>query len=393
MTRLTIAVPTFERAALLESLLGVLERELAGRDDVDVLVADNASTDATPAVLERFASSLPLRVQRHAENVGPLENVRWLLVNAPGAHVWCIGDDDRPTPGAVARVLDLLEERDPVWLHLPHCWLRPDGAVADGSPVPAQVEEHAGAGDLYRAHGHWLTFLSASVLRSAEAARAAAEHPTENRYAPLVWFFRAAVGGRCLVADEVLVEGSDEISWSDLKAEIVTDHYTGLYDEAVGLELSPAEFAASLDTLYARDPQYLDLWRARPPVSLERALEAFPASRVLRQFLWLLARERGDRSGVERAARSADVAGAAARADALVAEGEAVYGQGDAARALALFEQAIGEAPAHVSAWVDLGVARHALGLPGALDAVEVALWNDPEDPEARANREQLLRL
>jgi glycosyltransferase involved in cell wall biosynthesis len=378
---LSFAIPTYNRAAQLSGLLDALRDELTG-DEV-IVVSDNASPDSTQEVL-REASDLPLVVHRQAENVGAVRNLGWLLEHAPAAdYLWCLGDDDRPEPGAVAQIVHLLREERPAWLHLPHCWVDDAGRIVNSSPVPAAVERYAGSGDLYRAHGHWLTFLSASIVERDALREAARAHPTQNAYAPLVWFFRAALERACVVPPRRLVFGSAEISWGERRAEIVTRDYVGLYDEAISLALSPEEFAASLDHLYASD-DFLRFWRERPVDELVTAVERFPASRLLRRFLWELGR--GDSALVERLDSAARSVGAADAADALVEEGERRFGAGDYQGALASFQAALGELPTSGTAWNDLGVALHALGRPEAREAFEQALVLSPGDGDAREN-------
>ena len=53
---LTIAIPTFNRAAQLRVLLEALEPQIAGRPEVEVFVSDNASTDETPQVTASAAA-------------------------------------------------------------------------------------------------------------------------------------------------------------------------------------------------------------------------------------------------------------------------------------------------------------------------------------------------
>jgi Flp pilus assembly protein TadD len=69
-----------------------------------------------------------------------------------------------------------------------------------------------------------------------------------------------------------------------------------------------------------------------------------------------------------------------------VAEGEAVFGTGDAAGAAELFGRAVEAAPAYAEAWNDLAVALHAIGSPDARVAVATAVELDPGDENAWQN-------
>ncbi len=111
---LTIAIPTFKRAAQLEALLAVLEPQLAGLPAVEVFVSDNASDDITPDIIAtatgRFALvGARLRTHRHPENIGADANFAFCFSQAQGHFFWMCGDDDLIVPDAVAEVLALLQ--------------------------------------------------------------------------------------------------------------------------------------------------------------------------------------------------------------------------------------------------------------------------------------------
>ncbi len=113
-----------------------------------------------------------LRWHRQETNVGVIANHRWLVANAPDCdYLWLMGDDDEPEPGAIAYILELLRTHRPAWLHLPHRFIHPDGRVKVESRRPEAPEVHADPGRMWVAQTHWLTFLSASIVRRDGCAR------------------------------------------------------------------------------------------------------------------------------------------------------------------------------------------------------------------------------
>jgi abequosyltransferase len=113
---LTIAFPTFNRAALLDRQLAWLSRALTGHEgDCDILISDNASPDDTPAVAERWRKALgeqgaKVTVNTNVRNVGAIRNIASCITAARGRHVWTVGDDDVIDDGALAYVLGQLGE-------------------------------------------------------------------------------------------------------------------------------------------------------------------------------------------------------------------------------------------------------------------------------------------
>ncbi len=112
---LTIAIPTFNRADQLESLLQVLEPQVVTHAaDVEVFVSDNASEDRTPEVIaaakKRFcAAGAHLRTHRQATNIGSDANFAFCFAEAAGRFFWMCGDDDLIVPDAIAAMLKLLK--------------------------------------------------------------------------------------------------------------------------------------------------------------------------------------------------------------------------------------------------------------------------------------------
>ncbi len=87
----------------IESVLGQDDEEL------ELVVSDNANTDATPAILERFSADERLRVVRLEEPVSVTENWNAALEATTGDYLLMIGDDDCLLPKFTARLRALLD--------------------------------------------------------------------------------------------------------------------------------------------------------------------------------------------------------------------------------------------------------------------------------------------
>jgi len=108
---LTIAIPTYNRSGYLAQLLSVLAPQLVDEPRVELIVSDNASSDDTQNVIENFQQKgLQLAYIRNEANIGPDANFLQCFEDAKGKYVWLFGDDDVITPGAIKRILALIQD-------------------------------------------------------------------------------------------------------------------------------------------------------------------------------------------------------------------------------------------------------------------------------------------
>jgi len=114
MLLLSLCFPTYNRASLLDealrAALSQITPPLAGQ--VEVVVLDNASPDETPQVVAEVQAQYPgvrVRSVRRPENIGPDANFCTASAEAAGEFVYLLSDDDVLLPGAVARLLGVLQ--------------------------------------------------------------------------------------------------------------------------------------------------------------------------------------------------------------------------------------------------------------------------------------------
>lgn len=111
---LSIAIPTFNRAALLQLCLAQLLPQLAAVGKlVEVTVYDNASPDHTQEVVQSFiAQGFPLSYFRNTENIGSDRNIAQGFNLAKGRYVLILGDDDVVLDGALRKMVTLLSSEN-----------------------------------------------------------------------------------------------------------------------------------------------------------------------------------------------------------------------------------------------------------------------------------------
>lgn len=120
MFKLSIAIPTFNRASYLSVTLDCIISQIKGfEDNVQIVISDNCSTDNTKEIVE---SKLYKNIKYHKQdsNIGFMKNFEALsnLVNAE--YTWYLGDDDLPVSGSIKKLLDVIDDSNYSIVYLNH---------------------------------------------------------------------------------------------------------------------------------------------------------------------------------------------------------------------------------------------------------------------------------
>lgn len=107
---LTIAIPTFDRNAMLRDHVALLLPQLTST--VRLTIFDNNSpmpvADTLADLLHQFPAA-PVQIVRHRCNIGSSANVMRCLETCETPWLWLLGDDDRPHTDAVSLVFDAIQ--------------------------------------------------------------------------------------------------------------------------------------------------------------------------------------------------------------------------------------------------------------------------------------------
>lgn len=93
-----------------DAVMSVLVQRMPSAFDLEILVGDDASTDATPAILQELAAQYPgsITVVTHWPNVGAAQNYQSLMRRAQGDYVAHLDGDDYWLPGKLAAQLEFM---------------------------------------------------------------------------------------------------------------------------------------------------------------------------------------------------------------------------------------------------------------------------------------------
>ena len=100
MSAVTAGLPVYNGEQFLDRALECLCAQTF--QDLCILISDNASTDATPQIIARWAArDARIRVHRQSRNVGIKANFRWVLDNAQSPSFMYAAHDDEWSPNYV----------------------------------------------------------------------------------------------------------------------------------------------------------------------------------------------------------------------------------------------------------------------------------------------------
>jgi len=165
---LTIAIPSNNRAELLDEAVRSILHESANEGSWDICISDNSSGDATEKlVAAKYMGSGKVAYRRSLDAPSLDENVNKVVSIANGDYVWIFGDDDLIVAGYLPGLLEYLQEIGPDILILNSRSFQGSDIVED-SRVPlasARIygpsENDAFLADL----GGYLTYLGGIVIR------------------------------------------------------------------------------------------------------------------------------------------------------------------------------------------------------------------------------------
>jgi glycosyltransferase involved in cell wall biosynthesis len=106
----TVYVATRNRVALLARALASIEGQR--RDDIEIIVVDDASDDDTPLLLAQWAAQGRLRWFRNDRSLGACASRNHALREARGRYMTGLDDDDEMLPGRITTLLAALQPED-----------------------------------------------------------------------------------------------------------------------------------------------------------------------------------------------------------------------------------------------------------------------------------------
>jgi len=161
---LTVAIPTYNRAAYLDRCLSYLTGQLQIDDpQIEILVSDNCSDDNTTEVVELYLSKgFAIRYIRNEENKGGDFNIAQCYIEAAGQYVIALGDDDVFVKGSIKQVLEILLKKEYGLLHLPSMEIN----GGDQHAGKIEVKNYTDLRPFILAVNYYITFISGNIINT-----------------------------------------------------------------------------------------------------------------------------------------------------------------------------------------------------------------------------------
>jgi len=273
----SIGVPAYNAARYLDEVLTGLRRQTV--DDLEIVVCDNASTDATEEICRDHASTDPrVRYVRNPGNLGLAENFNRTFAMSRGRHFRWNMADDPSEPDLLAQCVAVLESEPDVVLAVPG-W---DLVDADGKP--ARLDERGAVP------------LPVWPRDRYDRLRAVSEYVTGPHSIGVLAYLSGLVRSEAMWATGRLgsYPRSDRVLLTQLAAlggfrELpdVTQHIR-IHDDSAGSGIGARDYARVWPTFHPGRPLPRTLlpWRAKVHFAQARALAAGAGTPARAVRLW-----------------------------------------------------------------------------------------------------------
>ncbi|MBD2384407.1 glycosyltransferase family 2 protein [Cylindrospermum sp. FACHB-282] len=216
---LTIAIPTYNRAALLDKQLTWLAKAIKGfESECEIIISDNCSTDNTQEIIQKWQSNFSnvvYKANRNIENIGLMKNIAFCLQAATSKYVWTVGDDDPIQERTLAYLLTLIQKNPSLGLIFLNCYGRDkitdkiiverwfnsdsDAPIIEGKTVFQRYLQESFGGVL---------FMTATVYKTELVQCALQQWSTsyKNLASQAYWTGFCAVNGSVVVTQDTYLE-------------------------------------------------------------------------------------------------------------------------------------------------------------------------------------------
>lgn len=229
----TVGLLTYNRLDSLKEALDGIRSQTYER--LDILIADNASTDGTERYCRQLAEEDPrIRYYRHEKNIGPEANFRFALESAEGRYFMWHADDDILEPAFIKKAVDLLEtDPETVSCCCDYRFIDEEGVVTRNWTLEHLYPGHPwteGQTDFFRHPGR--SVMAIYGLHRTNVVQEVG-HPGANTFRSILsgheapFLARLASRGRIVALPEPLFNYREHLTKKDSLAHSISDSLRG----------------------------------------------------------------------------------------------------------------------------------------------------------------------
>lgn len=226
--RLSICIPTYNREDEVLAMLTFICDELNAlkseqRDNCEVIVRDNCSTDNTEQLIKKYSINKPfITYCRNDINIGGDSNMRKISYDATGDYVWWVGDDDEMKHGIIKAILDSVEDYNPAMIFINHRGVKDkersviffSSAVSEDSPIYYEDGKQAISDIVSYSSIGTVLFMSAKVIRRDYLIESFKyTDPTDNSNPLFSALYAATKGSAAIIKDAMIDNIYGEVRW------------------------------------------------------------------------------------------------------------------------------------------------------------------------------------
>lgn len=165
---LTIGIPTYNRAKYLDRCLNSILTQFDGIEkDIELLIANNASTDHTKEIVNQYSKKMKIDYYEREINLGPDSTCSLCFEKASGKYVWVLGDDEYLIEGSLKVIINLLKDKDYGDVYL-HCIPFHNEEDVDETPVKeAKIKTYHQPIEFIKSIHYYATFISGNIINKS----------------------------------------------------------------------------------------------------------------------------------------------------------------------------------------------------------------------------------
>lgn len=119
--KISICIPTYNRAPFLEILLKSVEEEIINdnlKEKIEICISDNASTDNTENLIKKYQLKMNINYNKNLKNIGAGANFIKSVSLASYDYCWIVGSDDVIKEGAIVKIIEKINLHNKLSIYL-----------------------------------------------------------------------------------------------------------------------------------------------------------------------------------------------------------------------------------------------------------------------------------